>query len=56
VVAPVPPFCTGTVPVNAMTGVVVPVVTVIGSVPVTLVTDPVVAVSASWFQTAPTES
>jgi hypothetical protein len=49
-VAPVPPFWTGTVPVSAMTGVVVPVVTLIGAVPVTLVTDPVVATSASWFQ------
>src|SRR3984885_14385498 len=43
VTAPVPPFATGTVP-RVMAGVVVPVATVIGDVPVTLVTVPVVAV------------
>ena len=55
VVAPVPPFATGTVP-SEMTGVLVPVATEIGAVPVTLVTEPVEADSASWFQTAPTAS
>jgi hypothetical protein len=42
VVAPVPPFATGTV-LRVMAGVVVPVATVIGEVPVTLVTVPVEA-------------
>jgi len=55
VVAPVPPFATGTVP-SEMAGVVVPVATEMGEVPVTLVTEPVEADSASWFQTAPTAS
>ncbi len=56
VVAPVPPLGTGTV-LSVMDGVVVPVATTIGEVPVTLVTVPGPPTELpSGFQAAETES